>query len=300
MPAGTHRARHRVIQTILRIAVPAAMPLLAATAANAQSYPVKPVGIVTAYAAGGPTEFLARTVGEKVAARLGQPILVEARPGANERVATEHVVRSPADGYTLLLAASPHAINPALFQMTYDVRTDMIGLIHLTDILPLITAHPDSPLRSATDMIAAARARPDELTYGSPGNATGNHLLMELLGMITDTRMRHIPFKGDAPALTELLGGRLSVSTNAISSGLPHVKAGRLRALGVSSRERSAVLPDVPTLIEQGFSDAVVTGWFGLMMHAQTPRPIVSRLNTEFDAALALPDVREQIGRAHV
>ena len=266
-----------------------------ASPATAQSFPSKPVRIVSAYASGGPTEFLARTLGEKVSARLGQPILVEARPGANERVATEYVLRTPADGYTILLCATPHAINPLLFEMTYDSQKDMTGLIYLTEITPIITTHPDSPIKNIGDLVRAVQAKPGELTYGSPGTATVTQLLVELIGLITDTQMRHIPFKGDAPALTELLGNRLSASVNSATAALPYIKAGRLRALGISSRERSPLLPDVPTIYEQGYPDVVVTGWFGLVVRAQTPRPVIERLNAEFDLALNMPDVREKL-----
>lgn len=264
--------------------------------AAAQTFPSKPIRIVLAYSAGGPTDFLARTVGERVSARVGQPVLVEARPGANERVATEHLLRSPADGYTVLLIAPPHAINPSLFKMNYDAAKETTGLIHLVNLPPLITTHPGSGLKDFRDLVKMAKAKPGEVSYGSPGNATSNHLMMELLGLIADIKMQHIPFKGDAPAITELLGGRLTVSANTITAGIAHVKAGRLRAIGIASRERSALLPDVPTLYEQGFPEAVVTTWFGLIIHAQTPREIVHRLNAEFDAALKTPEVREKIG----
>jgi tripartite-type tricarboxylate transporter receptor subunit TctC len=272
-----------------------AVLFFAATAAFGQSFPSKPVRIVLAYAAGGPTDFLARTVGEKVSARVGQPVLVEARPGANERVATEHVLRSPADGYTVLLVAPPHATNPSLFQMSYDAQKEMTGLIHLINIPPMITTHPASGLQNFNDLVKAAKAKPGEMTYGTPGNATSNHLMMELLGLIADVRMQHIPFKGDSPAITELLGGRLTVSANTVTAGIQHVKAGRLRAIGIASRERSPLLPEVPTLHEQGFPEAVVTTWFGLVIHGQTPREHIHKLNAEFDAALQMPDVREKI-----
>jgi tripartite-type tricarboxylate transporter receptor subunit TctC len=281
--------------TMLRIFL-ACIGVALALAAQAQPFPSKPIRIVLAYAAGGPTDFLARTVGEKVSARLGQPVLVEARPGANERIATEHLLRSPADGYTVLLVAPPHATNPALFQMNYDAQKEITGLIHLINIPPLITTHPSSGLQNFGDLVKAAKAKPGELTYGTPGNATSNHLLMELLGLLADIKMQHIPFKGDSPAVTELLGGRITVSLNTVTAGITHVKAGRLRALGIASRERSPLLPEVPTLYEQGYPEAVVTTWFGLVIHAQTPRDIVNRLNAEFDAALQMPDVREKIG----
>jgi tripartite-type tricarboxylate transporter receptor subunit TctC len=267
----------------------------ASAPAAAQSFPSKPIKIVLAYAAGGPTDFLARTVGEKVSSRVGQPVLVEARPGANERVATEYLLRSPADGYTVVLVAPPHAINPSLFKMNYDAAKDTTGVIHLVNLPPLITAHPDSGLQNFNDLVKAAKAKPGELTFGTPGNATSNHLMMELLGLIADIKMQHVPFKGDAPAITELLGQRISVSANTITAGIQHVKAGRLRAIGIASRERSPLLPEVPTLYEQGYPDAVVTTWFGLIAHAQTPRDALQRLNAEFDAALKAPDVREKL-----
>ena len=273
----------------------ATLSLVFALPVYGQAFPSKPIRIVLAYAAGGPTDFLARTLGDKVAARVGQPVLVEARPGANERVASEHVLRSPPDGHTVLLVAPPHAINPSLFQMNYDGQKDLTGLIHLINIPPMITTHPGSGLQNFRDLVNAAKAKPGELTYGTPGNATSNHLMMELLGLIAEIRMQHIPFKGDAPAITELLGGRLTVSANTVTAGIQHVKAGRLRAIGIASRERSPLLPEVPTLYEQGFPDAVVTTWFGLVIHGQTPREYVQRLNTEFDAALQMADVREKI-----
>ena len=263
--------------------------------ATAQTFPSKPIHIVSAYASGGPTELLARTVGDRASPRLGQPILVEARPGANERIASEYVLRSPADGYTLLLVATPHATNPGLFEMTYDTRRDLTGLLHLADILPLITTHPDSPLHSLNDLVKAARAQPGALTYGSPGNATAPHLLLELIGLITDIRMQHVPYKGDAPALTELLGKRLDVSSNAMTSSMPYVKAGRLRGLAISSRERSPLLPNVATVREQGYPDAVVSGWFGLIVRTQTPLEVIARLNADLDWALKQVDVQEKL-----
>jgi tripartite-type tricarboxylate transporter receptor subunit TctC len=280
------------MQRLLGVAALVAMTM---SGAQAQTFPTKPIHLVSAYASGGPTEFLSRTVGEKAALRLGQPVLVEARPGANERIATEYLVRQPADGYTILLVAVPHATNPSLFTLTYDTQKEMTGLIQLVSNTPMITTNPESPYRTMADVIKAAKAAPGELTYGSPGNATGPHLLMEMIGLVTDTQMRHVPFKGDAPALTELLGNRISVSANAMISGINYVKSGRLRALGVSSRERSPILPDVPTLVEQGMTDSVVNGWFGLVMRSATPRPIINRLNADFDAALKLPEVREKI-----
>jgi tripartite-type tricarboxylate transporter receptor subunit TctC len=261
----------------------------------AQTFPSKPIRIVLAYTGGGPTDFLARTVGEKVSQRVGQPVLVEPRPGANERVATEHVLRSPADGYTVLLVAPPHAINPSLFKMNYDAQKEITGLIHLINIPPMITTNPATGLKDFRDLVKLAKEKPGTVTYGTAGNATSNHLMFELLGLLAGVELQHIPFKGDAPAITELLGGRITASANTITAGLQHVRAGRLHALGIASRERSPLLPEVPTFHEQGFPEAVVTTWFGLVIHAQTPRELIHKLNAEFDAALKMPDVREKL-----
>lgn len=264
--------------------------------AQAPAFPSKPIRVVLPYTAGGPVDFLARTVGERVSARTGQPVLVEARPGANERVATAHVLASPADGYTILLVAVPHSTNPSLFQMPYDTRKDITGLIHLVNIPPVLTANPASGLKDFNDLVKLAKAKPGEVTFGSAGNATSTHLTVELLGLIAGVSLQHVPFKGDAPSITELLAGRITASSNTITAGLPHVKAGRLRALGIASRERSPLLPDVPTFVEQGYPDAVITTWFGMVVHAGTPPDLVAKLNAEFNAALQVPEVRERLG----
>ncbi len=258
-------------------------------------FPSKPIRLLLAYAGGGPTDFLARLVGESVSKRLGQPVLVEPRPGANERLATAHLIASPADGYTVLLVAPPHATNPSLFQMTYDTQKDTTGLIHLTNIPPVLTTHPRSGLNNFNDLVKLAKAKPGEVTFGSAGNATSTHLTVELLAIMAGVQLLHIPFKGDAPAITELIGERIYASSNTITAGLPYIKAGRLKALGISSRERSPLLPDVPTFIEQGYPGADVTAWFGLIVHSATPKEIIDKLNVEFQAALATPEIRERL-----
>lgn len=296
--SGRGRARGApggVTRLLLACSTAAALAWAGTPQAQPAAFPSKPIRIVLAYTGGGPTEFLARLVGEPVSRRLGQPVLVEPRPGANERVATAHLVASAPDGHTLLLVAPPHATNPSLFQMPYDSAKDTTGLIHLTNIPPVLTTHPESGLQSFADLVKLAKAKPGEVTFGSAGNATSTHLTVELLAILAGIQLQHIPFKGDAPALTDLLGKRIQASSNTITAGLPHVRAGRLRALGISSRERSPLLPEVPTFIEQGYPEAEITTWFGLIVHAGTPRELVSRLNAEFNAALELPEVRERL-----
>jgi tripartite-type tricarboxylate transporter receptor subunit TctC len=252
---------------------------------------------VLAYTGGGPTDFLARLVSDSVSKRLGQPVLIEPKPGANERVATAHLIASPADGYTAVLVAPPHATNPSLFQLAYDTPRETTGLIHLVNIAPVLTTYPDSGLNNFNDLVKLARAKPGEVTFGSAGNATSTHLTVELLGLLAGVQLQHVPYKGDAPAITELLGKRIHASSNTITAGLPHIKAGRLKALGISSRERSPLLPEVPTFIEQGYPEAEITTWFGLIVHAATPKEIVDKLNAEFNHSLQLPEVRERLAQ---
>jgi tripartite-type tricarboxylate transporter receptor subunit TctC len=266
------------------------------TGAASAQFPAKPVSIVLSYAAGGPTDFLARTLGEKVSARIGQPVLVDPKPGANERVATEYLLRQPADGYNTVLVALPHATNPAVFaSLPYDTFKEFIGLIHLVNIPVILTVKADSPIKNFADFAAFAKAKPGEAMFGSPGAATSSHLTVELLGTLAGATFTHIPYKGDAPAMTELMGGRIVASVNSLPGALGQIRGGRVRSIGISSAQRVPVLPDVPTFAEQGFPDAVTATWFGLIIRSSTPKDIVAKLNAEFNAALAMPDVKEKL-----
>ena len=283
----------RVVACALITAAAIASPL----ASFAQAFPSKPITIVLSYAAGGPTDFLARTLGEKVSARIGQPVLVDPKPGANERVATEYLLRQPADGYTTVLVALPHATNPAVFSsLPYDTVKEFIGLVHLVNIPVILTVKSDSPIRTFADFAAFAKARPGEAMFGSPGAATSSHLTVELLGSLTGAAFTHIPYKGDAPAMTELMGGRIVASVNSLPGALGQIRGGRVRSIGISSAQRVPILPDVPTFAEQGFPEAITATWFGLIVRSSTPKEVVAKLNAEFNAALALPDVKEKLG----
>ena len=280
------------VAAALAIGAALAMPGTAA----AQAFPSKPVTIVLSYAAGGPTDFLARTLGEKVSARIGQPVLVDPKPGANERVATEYLLRQPADGYATVLVALPHATNPAVFaSLPYDTVKEFIGLIHLVNIPVILTVKADSPIRSFADFVTFAKARPGEAMFGSPGAATSSHLTVELLGTLAGVTFTHIAYKGDAPAMTELMGGRIVASVNSLPGALGQIRGGRVRSIGISSAQRVPLLPEVPTFAEQGFPDAVTATWFGLIVRSGTPKDVVAKLNAEFNAALALPEVKEKL-----
>lgn len=270
--------------------------LLFAGSASAQAFPTKPVTIVLSYAPGGPTDVIARTLGERVSARIGQPVLVDPKPGANGRIATEYLLRQPADGYTTALVALPHATNPVLFAtMRYDTVKEFIGLIHLTNVPTILTVRADSPIKNFADFVAFAKAKPGEAMFGSPGTATSAQLTVEMLAMLAGVSFTHIPYKGDAPSLTELMGGRIVASVNSLSGAIGQIRGGRVRAIGISSAQRVALLPDVPTFAEQGYPDAVTATWYGLIVRSGTPKDIVAKLNAEFNAALALPEVKEKL-----
>jgi tripartite-type tricarboxylate transporter receptor subunit TctC len=280
----------------IAVAIAAATALARPGAASAQAFPSKPITIVLSYAAGGPTDFLARTLGEKVSAHTGQPVLVDPKPGANERVATEFLLRQPADGYTTVLVALPHATNPAVFSsLPYDTVKEFIGLIHLVNIPVILSVKADSPIRNFADFAAFAKARPGEAMFGSPGAATSSHLTVELLGTLAGVTFTHIPYKGDAPAMTELMGGRIVASVNSLPGALGQIKGGRVRAIGISSAQRVPLLPDVQTFAEQGYPDAVTATWFGLIVRSSTPKDVVTKLNAEFNTALALPEVKDKL-----
>lgn len=230
--------------------------------------------------------------------QLGQPLVMTYKPGANERIATEFLRSQPADGYHVQLVVVAFATNPILFpSLPYDSAKDFTPVIHLADSSPILSVRADSPIRNFADFVQKARASPGTVSFGSPGNATNNHLTMELLGSLAGITFNHIPYKGDAATVPEVLGGRLDASMNAMPSVVGQIQSGRLRAIGVSSRERIARLPGVPTFVEQGYP-AVSPTWFGAIVRTGTPPEIVARLNKDFNAALALADVREALAAA--
>lgn len=283
-------------QAIVASALVAALALSAAV--SAQEYPSRPVKIVLPYPAGGPGDFISRTVGEKLQAKLGQPFLVEPRPGAQLRIATEFVAKSPPDGHTIAFIGVPHATNPTFFpNLPYDTLKDLVPLVHLVDVPLVITVHPSSPVKSLQDLVATGKAKAG-FTVGTAGVGTGPHLATELLNLVSGANLTHVGYKGDAPAVTDALGGHIGAGFNTMQAIVQHVRAGRLRGIGVASRERASALPELPTIAEQGYPDVVVTTWFGFVAPAGVPRPILDRLNAEVNIALAAPDVKEKFATA--
>jgi tripartite-type tricarboxylate transporter receptor subunit TctC len=263
--------------------------------AHAQSFPVKPLRIVSPYAPGGGNDTLSRILAAALTPRLGQQMIVENRPGANTIVGTEFLVKSPPDGYTLILLPNVITINPHLYRkLPFDAVKDLAPITLLGTSPLILTVHPSLPVRSMKDFLALARAKPNTLTNGSSGNGSLGHLAGALLGVMTGTALVHVPYKGTALVVTELIGGQIVLSFASALTVVPHIRSGRLRAVGVTGPKRSPALPEVPAIAETvpGFSAEL---WYALFAPAQTPADIVNRLNREVSSVLAQGEIREKL-----
>src|SRR5882672_9458496 len=272
---------------------------LASFSAAAQ-YPGKPVRIVVPFSAGGTTDILARTVGQKLTAAWSQPIVIDNRPGASGMIGAEMVAKAPPDGYTVLMASVAEvAINPSLYAgMTYDPLKDLAP-VTLAGFTPLIlVVHPSVQAWSVKELIGLAKANPGRFTFASPGNGSVQHLSGELMKTVARVDITHVPYKGGAPAVMDLVGGQISMFFAGMPIVMPHVKAGRLRALAVTVNKRSSAAPDVPTMEEAGVPGFDISNWFAYMVPAGTPADVIGKLNTEINRALKLQDIREKLASA--
>ena len=276
-------------------ALAAALPLPAL--AQDGTYPSRPVRMIVNFPPGGTTDIAARIYAERLQARLGQPVPVENRGGATGNIGAEAVARATPDGYTVLsTAVSPAAINYALFGARMPYRPEELAAVGLYLRVPnVIMVHPSQPIRTIQDLVAAAKARPGQLNFGSAGSGGSPHMAMEMFLMRTGTRMTHVPFRGAGPMLIEAVAGRLEASVDNIPSCIGHIRDGRLRALAVTGHVRSSVLPDVPTLAETVVPGFEATAWFGMQAPARTPRAAIDRLGAEIDAISKEPTVRSKL-----
>ncbi|MEC3768391.1 MULTISPECIES: tripartite tricarboxylate transporter substrate binding protein [Cupriavidus] len=259
----------------------------------AQSFPARPIRLVVPYPPGGPTDIVARVVGQKLSDRLGQPLVVENRPGAGGNIGAETVARAAPDGYTLLVATTAHAINMTLFRKPgYDTRKDFAPVSLLTrGPLVLVTA-PATPAGNVAELIALARARPGQVTFASSGNGQSTHLAAELFNSMAGVRMTHVPYKGSAPALTDVMGGQATVMFDTMLSAMPFVRDGKLRALAVTGAARSPAAPDTPTIAQSGLPGYEATAWNALLAPAGTPPAVLDTLGTALKSVLDDADVR--------
>lgn len=291
---------NRLETALLSLAV-ASLALVAPTPADAQDFPVRPVRIVVPYAPGGGTDAVARIVGEKMAAQLGQPVVIDNRAGAGGVVGTEFAARAAPDGYTLVLGSTAtHAVNPSLYSKAgYDPIADFVAVSPLATTPALLVVNGDLPAGTLPELLAYVRSRPANAqpTFASAGAGSIQHMAGELFKAMTRTDILHVPYKGAGPAMTDLLAGHVSMAFDTMPSALPQVRAGRIRALGISSATRHPALPDVPAIAETVPGYELVT-WYGLFAPRGTPNAVVERLNAEARRALESPEVQEKFRAA--
>ncbi|MEO8656757.1 MAG: tripartite tricarboxylate transporter substrate binding protein [Ramlibacter sp.] len=278
----------------------AALSGLAALAPSApalgQTFPSKPIKIVVPYTPGGPTDIAARIVGQKLSEALGQPVVIENKPGAGGNIGADAVAKAPADGYTLLLVTTGHTINPALYpKMTYDLKKDLAPVSQLTSGPMVVAVTPSLGVNSIKELIALAKAKPGTLNFGSAGNGSSTHLAPELFSMMAGIKMNHIPYKGSAPALSDVMAGNAQVAFDFMTSAMPFVRSGKLKGLATTGATRSPAAPELPTVAEAGVPGFEVIGWNGVMAPAATPPEVIARLNAEIKKVLDLPEVKERI-----
>ena len=272
-----------------------AAALILSSGAYAQTYPAKPVRIVVGFPPAGATDIVARTISQKLAEALAQPVIVDNRAGAASNIAAELVATSPKDGYTLFLGTVSTSINPSLYRkLAYDPLRDFAPVTQVTGTPFVFVVHPSLPVKSVKEFIALARTRPGELNYGSAGSGSGAHLFVEMFAAMTHVKLQHVPYKGAAPAATAILSGETICMFENIVTVLPLARAGKLRALGVTTAKRSAAAPEMPTIAEAGVPGYDANAWFGIFAPAGTPQPIVDRLNAEIVKIVKLPETRER------
>jgi tripartite-type tricarboxylate transporter receptor subunit TctC len=260
----------------------------------ASAYPSRPIRIVLPVAAGGATDQLARLIGQGFNERWGRPVVVENRPGAGTIIASDIVAKSKPDGYTLLVTTSTHIMNVLVNKkMPYDTQRDFTPITQALSLPSLLVAHPSVP-RTVKEIIALARARPGEVLYSSAGRGSNPHLAMALFTHMAGVRMTHVPYKSGPPAVIDLIAGHVAIGVSGISSSIPHVRAGRLRALGITSLQRSPVAPDVPAISEAGLPGYEAMQWYGMLAPAATPRDIIAMLHKEAVAVLRVPATAER------
>jgi tripartite-type tricarboxylate transporter receptor subunit TctC len=280
----------------------AAFASTAALAQTASTYPVKPIRWIVPFPPGGGNDTIARLVGQKLSAALGQQVIVDNRPGAGGTIGAEAAAKSPADGYTMFLAGvATHGINPNLRKkLPYDAIKDFHAVSLIASAPLLVVVHPSLPTKSVKELIALAKARPGQINYASNGAGGSSHLAVELFDMMTGVRMMHIPYKGLTPALTDLLSGEVQVMFSSAVAMLPQVKAGRLRAIAMTGSKRSAAIPNIPTVAESGVAGYETGSWYGVVVPAGTPKAAIDRLSREIQAIVKSRDITSKLNEEAV
>ncbi len=288
------------MQHLIRQALGAFFGLAVASAACAQAFPSKPIRYIVPFPPGGPTDTFSRALTAQLSEALGQPVVVENVPGAGASIGMERLAKSPPDGYTIGLATTgSHAINPHLYaKLTYNTLRDFTPLTLAVSYVNVLVVNPAVPVQSVGELIAYAKANPGKVNFGSAGNGSSNHLSGELLKSLTGAPMQHVPYKGSAPALTDVVSGQLTFMFDILVTSIPQIRAGRVRGLAVTSARRSPFAPDIPTMRESGvpgYAEAGSDLWFGIVAPAGVPKPVVEKLNAELIRALRSTAMRERI-----
>lgn len=289
--------KHRIARIKMILGAMAAIATCSIPCASAQDYPSKPIRIISGFAAGGAADLIARIVAQRLTDSLKQPVLVENRTGASGIIAAELVARAAPDGFTLLVASmTTHAIAPGLFKTPpYDVIKDFAPVAFLGRIPLVMSVNEALPAKTVKEFVALAKSAPEKYAFASVGNGSPPHLAGELFKLQTGVGLIHVPYKGTAPAVADLVSGQVSMTFDGVSVQLPHIRSGKLRALAIATGKRIAELPEVPTFAEQGYAGLEMSLWYGIVAPAATPRPIVAKLNAEIVRALALPEVRQRL-----
>jgi tripartite-type tricarboxylate transporter receptor subunit TctC len=270
--------------------------VLGAPAAQAQTWPEKPIRIVVPFGAGGAVDIIARAIGQELAKRLGQPVVVENRTGAGGNIAAEHVIKSAPDGYTLLMASPGNAVNATLYpNLPFNPATDYTQIALIAGVPTAMLAGPATPGNNFKEFLAVAKAKPGSLNFGSGGAGTTEHLSAEMLKVAAGIQMTHIPYKGGAPAMNDLMGGQIHLMFSNVAQSLPFIRAGKMRVFGVASAERHPALPDVPTFVELGYPDFKVSVWWGLMGPPKMSAEIVNRINGTVNEAMAGQEMKTRL-----
>ena len=264
--------------------------------AQSGSYPNKPIKFIVPYPPGGGTDVIARIVQEPLSSNLGQQVIIENRGGAGGSIGSEAAARSPADGYTVLFTLSSHTINPAIYpKLSFNTEKDFLPVVTIASLPQILVANPDFPAKNVKDVIDMAKAKPGTIAYASVGNGSPGHLAGAMMAGAANVKMTHIPYRGGGPAVTDVMGGQVPLLWVSIPAAANFVKAGKLKALAVSTTKRSAVFPDVPTMIESGFKDFEVDSWYAMFIPANTPKAAVDRLNAAANKVLTTPEVKEKL-----
>jgi tripartite-type tricarboxylate transporter receptor subunit TctC len=266
-------------------------------AAGASDYPNRPIRLVVPSAAGGTPDIISRVIGAELTRQMGQQVVVDNRPGANGAIGLHILTRSPADGYTIGYGpVSAVAVNPSVTKLQYDPQKDIQPVVQLVYGMHILTVTPSLPIKSVQDLIEHAKAHPNKLSFGSSGSGSTQHVGMEMFKLMTGTQLVHVPFKAIQAAITEVIAGRVQVTFDNLASMTPHVKAGRVRALGVTGLRRAPAVPDLPTIAEAGVPGFEIVTWSGVVVPSGVPKAIVERLNAEVNTALASASAKEKLG----